>query len=96
MGRRADWRRVAQEIALEIPGTRDGSRTLTLTELFARSGGQREPKAFRTRSYWAAEQRGEPGASASRNAGLVLGFLPDETGRRVLSVPFRLDLLRQG
>lgn len=89
---RGNWRSVAEDIAQALHDmVGDRSRTHTLDELLAQSGAGAEPGDYRTRSYWAAEQRGEQHARAFRNAGLVLSFFPDERGVQVESVTFRLD-----
>jgi hypothetical protein len=88
---KANWMRVAREIAVEIPQAVDHSVTLSLTELFHRGGGDHEPGDFRSRNYWAAEQRGEPHACGFRRSGLVIGFWPDVPDQPVESITFRLD-----
>jgi hypothetical protein len=89
---RANWVRAASGIT-ELLGQQrhDQSMRLTLDELFERLGGDTEPGDFRTRSFWASEQRGDESFTAFRDAGLALGFEPDETGVPVERVTFRLD-----
>ena len=92
----ADWVQAAQRIADEIRERRhDQSLALSLADLLARSGADAEPDGYRSGSYWAATQRGDPDWRTFRDAGLVLGFDPDETGREVERVTFRLDRMRE-
>lgn len=88
--------RVAREIAEELnrlsaDGTSDRSIRLTIDELLARSGADHAPDGYRSRSYWASCQRGDRYWTTLRDAGLVLGFHPDERGEEVEWVTFRLD-----
>ncbi|MEQ9379889.1 MAG: hypothetical protein RJP95_03445 [Pirellulales bacterium] len=89
---RGDWKGVAERIAGELrESSGDQSVTYLLDDLLRMSGRDTEPEAYRSRSTWAAEQRGDEYTRAFRSAGLVLSFVPDEKGARVENVTFRLD-----
>jgi len=95
----ANWVQVAGEIVEELRGlteggARDQSVRLSLDELLARSGADSEPDGYRSRSYWAQCQRGDPYWTTLRNAGLVLNFDPDERGVEVENVTFRFNRLQ--
>jgi hypothetical protein len=88
----ADWARMANEIVREIQARRtEQSVTLSPYQLVKRSGADSEPDQFRSREYWVLTQQGDPACRAFRDAGLVLNFEPDEAGREVQFVTFRLD-----
>ena len=92
---RADWVGLANQLAEEIRQlSYDHSIRLTLDEVLARSGADQEPSGYRTRGYWAQCQRGDPYWRGFRDAGLVINFEPDERGRDVEAVTFRLDRSR--
>jgi hypothetical protein len=89
---RADWDAAAAEIMRRIQAQgRDKSLRTSLDDLLALLDPDNEPSEFRTRGQWASLQRGDQYWIAFRKAGLVLGFEPDETGRDVESVIFRID-----
>lgn len=91
----ADWGGLARDLAAELRMlTYDISIRLSLDELLRRSGASREYDGFRSRSHWAACQRGDPDWRGFRDAGLVINFVPDERGREVEVVTFRLDRSR--
>jgi hypothetical protein len=56
------------------------------------SSADSEPDQFRSREYWVLAQQGDPACRPFRDAGLVLNVEPDEAGREVQFVTFRLDL----
>jgi hypothetical protein len=85
--------RAVPHIRARIAEGVDHSARYTLTELLEIAGGDEEPDGYRTRSYWMAEQRGDEYHRGFRQAGLVLGFHPDERSQAVETVIFRLDRL---
>lgn len=88
-----DWVALSARIAetLERMPTTNRSLRMPLDELLAMTGETVEPRNFRDRGTWAAIQRGGRDWDTTRRAGLVVNFEPDETGRRVEYVTFRID-----
>lgn len=94
---RADWVTLARSLAAELETIRhDQSIRLSLDDILQRSGADAEPDGYQTRSYWASTQRGDPYWRGFRDAGLVISFWPDERGRDVEFVIFRLDRMPRG
>lgn len=92
---RGDWVGLARELVTELQAlNHDRSIRLSLADILVRSGATAEPDGYRTRSYWAQTQRGDPYWRGFRDANLVINFEPDERGRDVEFVTFRLDRSR--
>jgi hypothetical protein len=89
---KTDLARVADEVVQEIQARRtEQAVRLAPYELLKRSGIATEPDRYRTREFWVLAQQGDRACREFRDAGLVLNFEPDEAGREVQFVTFRLD-----
>ena len=87
---RCNWWAVYRSVATELAELPAGEAMVyALDELFARSGGDREPRDFRRRSYWASAIQGDTYWSGSGHALIVVGFTPDEHGVPVERVTIR-------
>jgi len=94
---RAKWVAAAQQLANELRAmSYDQSISLSIDQLMVRLGTVEERPVYRDRSAWASIQRGSRDWDAIRRAGLVVNFWPDETGRPVDTVTFRLDRFLEG
>ena len=89
---RCNWVRVYREIADELRTQPNlAAVRYSLQELFTRSGGDDSPADFFDRGFWSNNQRGVPAYTTLRDAGLVVGFEPDEQGLAVTHATFRLN-----
>lgn len=94
---RSNWVRLAEELVAELDALQhDQSIRLSLDEILVRAGGDKEPDGYRSRGYWASTQRGDQYWRGFRDPGMVINFVPDETGRDVEFVTFRLDRMPRG
>lgn len=69
----------------------DKSLTLSIEELMVRIGADTEKPIYRDRDAWIKIQRGDADWDGARRAGLVVSFWPDERGRPVEQVTYRID-----
>ena len=83
---RGDSVTFAQEIARRV--RIDGEVTLSVDGIIA--GTRTTDRSVRGRSFWRAAQRGDKFANAFANEGLVIEFRPDQPGKSVEFVTFRL------
>jgi len=94
---RAQLVAAAQQVANELRAMSDDhSLTLSIEELLLRLGADEARPVYRDRGAWASIQRGARDWDTIRRAGLVVNFWPDETGRPVETVTFRLDRFFDG
>jgi hypothetical protein len=86
------WVRSDAHIFQELQQMRgDKSLSLTIGELMIRIGADEEKPIYRDRDAWIKIQRGDADWDGARRAGLVVNFWPDESGRAVDRVTYRID-----
>jgi hypothetical protein len=86
------WVRSDAQIFQELQQMRgDKSLSLSIEELMARIGADEEKPIYRDRDAWIKIQRGDADWDGARRAGLVVNFWPDERGRAVEMVTYRID-----
>ena len=83
---RGDWVTLAHEIARRVQI--DGEITFSIDGIITAT--RTADRRVRGRSFWRAAQRGEKVAAAFAKESLVIEFRPDETGKSVEFVIFRL------
>lgn len=80
------WVEFAERLAERLP--RDGQVTMTIDEIIQETGTT--DQTIRDRGTWLAVQRGDKYSDTLTNAGLAIDFHPNERGKPVETVTFRL------